>query len=193
MYKENINNDHNYNTPLYLFNYLNKHFKFELDPCDSGNKWFGLPHNFTKEDDGLTKDWKYNAFVNPPYGVLNELSWIRKCSHESYTNNTCNFILLPSKTESGWFSLCMNQATVIIFPQGRISFIKDEKSMNGNIMGSVLFGFFKKYDGPFITDIGKKADEFHNENVDLDIPWFLGDNTQIIYFPDRDLLKQIYS
>jgi phage N-6-adenine-methyltransferase len=191
MYKDNINNDYEYNTPLYLFNYLNKHFKFELDPCDDGESWLGLPNNFTKKDNGLKQEWIFNAFVNPPYGSKNEDEWLKKCIRESYRNDTVNFILLPSKTEAKWFSYAMTRASVIIFPQGRISFIKKGKPMNGNIVGSVIFGFIPKPD----RGRGLERDHFfsaHDNMVEEDVSIIRTDNYDI-YFPDKEILKQKYS
>jgi phage N-6-adenine-methyltransferase len=196
LYKDLVDNKGDYNTPLYLFNYLNKHFKFELDPCDSGNKWLGLPYNFTKEDDGLSKEWTRNAFVNPPYGFGHERDWINKTRQEAVEYNTFNFILLPSKTEASWFGYAMSRASIIIFPEKRISFLKNGISMNSNTMGSVLFGFFnyfKKKLNPnkFITIF--PTEEFHFQNVELGVRYLLIENNNIIYFPDRDLLKQKYT
>lgn len=140
-YKELQSTDGSFNTPKYLFNYLNRFFKFELDPCDSGNNWLCLPHSFTKEQDGLSQEWNYNTFVNPPYGNDNENMWIDKLREErkKYRDNHY-FILLPAKTESNWFENMMTYADITIFLRPRVSFIKEGKVKNGNNIGSIIFG-----------------------------------------------------
>lgn len=200
MYKDIVDKEGGYNTPLYLFNYLNKHFKFGLDPCDTGNNWLGVPFTFKKKDNGLEKEWKVNTFVNPPYGAINERNWIEKCIKESEKYGTANFILLPSKTESKWFANAMIRASIIIFIKKRISFVKDGKPMKGNTIGSVIFGFFRCYDPepqffyPKETDVGKIASEFFMESAfNNNIPFFYSGIDKVILFPDRDLLIEKYS
>lgn len=193
MYKDLVDRKGGYNTPLYLFNYLHKHFKFELDPCDSGDKWLGLPYNYTEQENGLSKSWKVNTFVNPPYGSKQENLWVLKCVKEAKENDIVVFLLLPSKTEATWFSYAMTHASLVLFPRGRIHFVKHGKTKSGNTMGSVLFGFFVKYDPYMRTKHGKMADEFYQESRwVLNFDAFLGNDSQIILFPDKRVLKKEY-
>lgn len=194
MYKDLVDEKGEYNTPLYLFNYLNKHFKFDIDPCGDAKGWLNRPITYTKADiNGLEAEWQLNAFVNPPYGSNNEEKWIEKCINESIKHNTANFILLPSKTEAKWFAKAMILASIVIFPQGRIQFMKDGKTMNGNTMGSVIFGFFK-WNNCFTdaTKVGNQAASFMKENSKLGIPYVF-EEQRVILFPSRDLLKEKYS
>ena len=43
-------------TPKQLFDYLNKKYSFELDPCSTDENCLCKNH-FTKEDNGLIQDW----------------------------------------------------------------------------------------------------------------------------------------
>lgn len=66
-------------TPQSFFDTLNAEFNFTLDPCaDALNA--KCAKFYTKEDDGLTKDWDgERVFCNPPYGK--EIGkWVKKCS-----------------------------------------------------------------------------------------------------------------
>ena len=55
-------------TPDDFFKELDQEFHFNLDPCaDEQNH--KCEKYFTKEDNGLSKDWGgYRVFCNPPYG-----------------------------------------------------------------------------------------------------------------------------
>lgn len=52
---------------------------FDLDPCSPGvNHWVPSRRVYTKEDDGLTRDWEGFVFMNPPFGGRNEiLPWLQ--------------------------------------------------------------------------------------------------------------------
>jgi len=64
-------------TPQELFDQLNKEFNFTLDPCATKEN-AKCPKFYTKEDDGLSRDWTgEKIFMNPPYG--REIGkWIKK-------------------------------------------------------------------------------------------------------------------
>jgi hypothetical protein len=51
---------------------------FDLDPCSSDVRPFDIaPRWFTKEDNGLSKEWTGIVFVNPPYVPETKL-WLKK-------------------------------------------------------------------------------------------------------------------
>lgn len=143
MYKNNKDKpaDHGYNTPKYIFKYLDDNFHFEIDPCGTPDNYLGTKYCFTEDDNGLEQEWNRPTFVNPPYGYGNESIWLNKCITEHDKHKQPIFILLPSKTESSWFYKAYFESSVIIFPQGRINFIKNGTYKYGNIIGSVIFGF----------------------------------------------------
>lgn len=194
MYKDKTDDVYtsNWNTPKYMFNYLNKHFHFQLDPCASFDNYLELKYYFTlMNNDGLEQPWIHNAFVNPPYGAENERKWTNKAldEFEKYKKNI--FILLPAKTEAPWFGKLFEKSSVIIFPQKRISFVnKDGKKINGNTMGSVIFG---------LMDIERNEDkyiEFIRENELLKIPNTIMKKDEgecSIFFPDRAVIEKNYS
>lgn len=140
--KENQGQGYEYNTPLPLFKWLDNHFHFEIDPCcmTGNNNYLGVPITYTKDQDGLTKEWDRPTFVNPPYGYGNELKWLKKAIKEYKKHHREIFILLPAKTDLGWYKIGDIEADIIILPEGRISFMKDGRSKKGNIFGSVIFG-----------------------------------------------------
>ena len=64
-------NSQEYETPIELFNSLNKEFHFTLDPCAT-DKNHKCKKYFTIRENGLIQDWaKDIVFVNPPYRKRN--------------------------------------------------------------------------------------------------------------------------
>src|SRR5262245_13581985 len=73
-------------TPWFLFNKLNKQFKFTLDPCATAEN-AKCKKFYKKEDNGLKQSWEgENVFMNPPYGKETPL-WIEKAFYESLHND----------------------------------------------------------------------------------------------------------
>lgn len=65
-------------TPQELFNKLNDEFHFTLDVCATMEN-AKTARYFTKEQDGLSKDWTgETVWCNPPYG-RQMYAWIHKC------------------------------------------------------------------------------------------------------------------
>lgn len=93
-----------------------------LDPC-------ATPHNakcvkfYTKEQDGLRKDWGGNTvFCNPPYG-RDIYAWVRKCFMEAQKINTIVVMLIPARTDTRYFhEFIYHKAREIRFIKGRLKF-----------------------------------------------------------------------
>ena len=66
---------------------------FDLDPCTSECRpWSFAENNYTRNDDGLVKDWYGRVWLNPPYG-RNVGKWLSLqknsgCSSQRSNNNT---------------------------------------------------------------------------------------------------------
>ena len=108
-------------TPQDFYERLDKAYDFNLDPCcikESAK----CENYFTKEDDGLSKDWAGNrVFMNPPYGRAIK-KWIEKAHKEGKKPNTVVVCLIPSRTDTKyWHEHCM-KASEIYFVKGRLKF-----------------------------------------------------------------------
>lgn len=105
-----------------FYDKLNSEFHFTLDPC-------ATPHNakcvkfYTKEQDGLRKDWGGNTvFCNPPYG-RDIYAWVRKCFMEAQKINTIVVMLIPARTDTRYFhEFIYHKAREIRFIKGRLKF-----------------------------------------------------------------------
>jgi site-specific DNA-methyltransferase (adenine-specific) len=115
-------NSDNWATPQYFYNELNDEFSFSLDPCaDQSNH--KCEKYFTKQDDGLSKDWSgETVFCNPPYGRAIK-NWVKKCFDEVYNGNCqCAVMLIPARTDTAWFHDFIYQKAEIRFVRGRLRF-----------------------------------------------------------------------
>ena len=109
-------------TPQWLYDELNKEFKFKLDAacnhknckCDRGL--------FVERFDGLQEEWQReeSIWLNPPYGK--EIGkWIKKAYKESQKGCTV-VCLLPARTDTKWFHEYIYGKAEIRFIKGRLKF-----------------------------------------------------------------------
>jgi len=108
-------------TPQNLFDKLDKRFKFTLDVCaDESNK--KCDKFFSEEDNGLSQSWSGSCWMNPPYGkTINQ--WMKKAYEESQRPEVDYVVcLVPSRTDTKWFSDYAMKASEIIFVKGRLKF-----------------------------------------------------------------------
>jgi len=106
-------------TPTYIYNQLNREFRFTLDPCCTiENK--KCKKFYTIKEDGLKQDWSKDVvFMNPPYGQQIKL-WIKKAYEESLKGATV-VCLIPARTDTTyWHDYCFKGQ--IRFIKGRIKF-----------------------------------------------------------------------
>lgn len=108
-------------TPKWLFDKLNKEFKFDLDPTTEPNNPLGTPNFFTEKDNSLTKEWNGNVFINPPYSNI-EL-WIKKCVEEHERDRNRNIVMLiPARTDTKYFHDLIVPYCEVRFVRGRLKF-----------------------------------------------------------------------
>lgn len=107
-------------TPKAFYDALNKEYHFELDPCCTADN-AKCETFYTKDDDGLTKDWSgYRVWVNPPYG-RSISAWVRKCYEESL-KGTQIAVLLPARTDTAYFHDFVLGKARLEFIRGRLHF-----------------------------------------------------------------------
>ena len=103
-------------TPQALFDELDGEFHFETDVC-------ALPENakckrfFTPEMDGLKQEWTGVCWCNPPYGRV-IADWVKKAAESKSTT----VMLLPNRTEMGWFHEYVLGRAEVRFIRGRLKF-----------------------------------------------------------------------
>ena len=106
-----------WSTPQDVFDKLNEEFSFTLDPAAT-NENHKCQKYYTKETDGLSKDWSgETVFCNPPYG--REIGrWVKKAAESKATV----VMLLPARTDTKWFHDYIYGNAEIRFIKGRLKF-----------------------------------------------------------------------
>jgi phage N-6-adenine-methyltransferase len=101
----------------------------DLDPASNSHE---KPHVstakrvYTKADDGLSKDWSGNVWLNPPYcrGETTSLKdWIAALArHYQFRRIKQACLLLPAYTDTGWWHQLMELGPVVCFFRGRLRY-----------------------------------------------------------------------
>jgi hypothetical protein len=123
-FNTNTLNKEEWLTPKYIIDSLGP---FDLDPCASTiQPWKTATTIYTKEDDGLNKEWLGRVWCNPPYG-RETFKWINKLStHKS------GLALIFCRTETkGFHSEIWNKAESIFFFKGRLYFCNTNGESQG--------------------------------------------------------------
>lgn len=107
-------------TPQDLYDELDAEFHFTLDPCATVEN-HKAPLFYTKEQNGLSKDWGgQSVFVNPPYS--DNYAWVRKCYYEGCKPNTTVVLLIPSRTDTKYFHNYIYHRAEVRFISGRLKY-----------------------------------------------------------------------
>jgi len=111
-------------TPKFIFDALG--CQFDLDPCSPGNDhWVPATRVYTKDDDGLNKDWEGFVFMNPPFGGrLGHIPWLRK-----FISHADGIAIVRAYTSSGWFHDYVDQFDALCFPRGKTQFVRPDGSV----------------------------------------------------------------
>lgn len=121
-------------TPTALFNALDSEFHFTLDAASSDQN-AKCKRYYTKENDGLRKDWGgETVFCNPPYGSKEIGVWTEKCYRESLKPNTTVVLLIPARTDRKSFHDYILGKAEIRFLRGRLKF-----ELEGKPIGTAPF------------------------------------------------------
>ena len=105
-------------TPQLFFDALNAKHHFDVDVCATANN-AKCERYYTKEQDGLSQQWKGVCWMNPPYG--REIGkWMRK-AYESSLYGATVVCLVPARTDTAWWHDYAMKGEVE-FVRGRLKF-----------------------------------------------------------------------
>lgn len=109
-------------TPQIIINKTIELFgKIDLDPC-SNPDFPNVPakNHFTKQEDGLSKEWYGKVYMNPPYGSEIKNWIIYLCEQFEKENVQEAIALTPSRTDTKWFQRMKTYHRCFIW--GRLKF-----------------------------------------------------------------------
>ena len=112
-------------TPNNLFIKLDKKYNFTIDVAASKRN-YKCKKYYTKEDNGLFKDWSNEVvWCNPPYSEID--LWVQKCYEESGKSKLIA-LLIPARTDTKYFHKYIYNKAELIFIKGRLRFTNPNKS-----------------------------------------------------------------
>jgi phage N-6-adenine-methyltransferase len=120
---------------------------FDLDPATSehAQEVVKAQSFFTKEDDGLTKEWNGRVWLNPPYAQPFIAQFVSKMVAERRSGRvTAGIMLTHNYTDTAWFHEAAAEADAICFTRGRIRFYDPEGSLAAPTQGQAFFYFGDK-------------------------------------------------
>lgn len=106
-------------TPQRLFDDLDKEFGFDLDVCATKDN-AKCKSYFTKEQNGLTQEWRGTCWMNPPYG-RSIGKWMQKAYESAEKGFATIVCLVPSRTDAAWWHDYAMKGE-IRFIRGRVRF-----------------------------------------------------------------------
>lgn len=126
-------------TPKYIIDALGP---FDLDPCAPEKRPHDFAKNhFTKEDDGLSKEWFGRVWCNPPYCQALLRPFIEKMAKHGN-----GIALIFNRMDNAlWHDVIFPTADSILIIRGRINFLRE--GIQGNQQagcGSVLIAWGKE-------------------------------------------------
>jgi ParB family chromosome partitioning protein len=116
----------------------------DLDPatCAMAQETVRAGQWFTKEDDGLAKEWHGRVWMNPPYasGLIDRFA--RKLIEEAEGGRvSAAVVLVDNRTDTAWFHTLARACSRICFTKGRINFYSESTASSSPANGSVFFYF----------------------------------------------------
>ena len=98
--------------------------EIDLDPCADDGKHISCKRHYTKDDDGLIREWEGRVFMNPPYSQPSV--WMEKLQAEIKLERVTEAIaLVPAATDTQWLSPVLKSQPVC-FWTGRIKFLSED-------------------------------------------------------------------
>jgi phage N-6-adenine-methyltransferase len=126
----------------------------DIDPAsrDTAQANVRAKRYYAIEDDGLSKKWRGNVWLNPPYGKDVIGLFASKVVAERQRYNQA-VVLVNNATETAWFNEIASVASAICFLRGRVKFLgRDGKPANTPIQGQAVL-----YIG---SDVGRFCEAF---------------------------------
>lgn len=112
----------------------------DLDPASGeiANETVKATKIFTADDDGLAHDWEGNIWLNPPYSTGLIEKFADKLIHSDYHQA---IVLVNNATDTAWFAQLAEHAAAVVFPKGRVKFLRPDGSTGAPLQGQAILYF----------------------------------------------------
>ena len=114
----------------------------DLDPasCELANEIVKADKYYTKQDNGLLKEWTGRVWMNPPYdrGLIDQF-----VSHliNQMSNISQAVVITHNSLETDWAHKLLDNANAICHIKRRVQFYGKEKAKGAALQGQTIFGF----------------------------------------------------
>ena len=117
-----INVRDEWGTPYEVYNHAVQNYNVKpiLDVCCTWNNRKCAIH-YTKNDDGLSKNWTHTFWMNPPYSEI--YSWMEYAYQQHLKHNVTGIALIYSKTDTKYWHNFVEGKAEVHFIKGRIKFL----------------------------------------------------------------------
>jgi len=113
----------------------------DVDPAssDKANEIVKAKVYYTREDDGLTKDWAGKVWLNPPYSLELLRLFVKKYTASILDGSVKEgIVLVNNATETNWFMQLVNVSSAIVFVKGRVRFLDIDGNPGAPLQGQAL-------------------------------------------------------
>lgn len=128
----------------------------DLDPATNAaaQARIGATVHYTKEDDGLTKEWSGNVWMNPPYSQPLCSEFAAKLVAEFDAGRVTQAIMLVNNaTDTKWMQPLLRRF-VCCFPEGRIKFVNEANEPAMSPRDAQVFVYMGKDPRTFVRVFG---------------------------------------
>ena len=117
----------------------------DLDPasCATANRIVRAERYYTREDDGLSREWAGRVYMNCPYGRVPGIGeFVGKLSAEVAAGRVSAWIaLVPCDTSTRWAQSLIRLARRSCFLVGRVHFLGPDLTRVGRgVVGHIVYG-----------------------------------------------------
>jgi hypothetical protein len=137
-------------TPPEIIEAARSVMRIDLDPasCEFANETVKATTYYSIENDGLSKEWRGNVFLNPPYKNSLIVQFTDKLLLHVEAGHVPQAVVLTNNaTDSGWFQKMARASTAICFTAGRVKFIDPTgKQSNNATQGQAVLYFGERRD-----------------------------------------------
>ena len=115
--------------------------EIDCDPASSdvANQTVGASQFFTEEQNGLSKEWHGNVWLNPPYAQPMIAQFAEAAASKFEAGEfpqAC--ILVNNATETAWFQRLLSVSSGVCFPSSRIRFLSPEGKPGAPLQGQAI-------------------------------------------------------